>query len=162
MRLIATLAIALSAALAAPVAAQDGKPNPDADQTINFADGDAQMNAAIAEAQASLPTWLAVLANPPRGVSDLTFKFPLEGYEHIWVADVRREGNMLTGQLANNPQAPGWTLGDRVRVPLSDVTDWGYWDADGVGVGFYTIRVMLDYMSPAEVRAVRQAYGWTE
>lgn len=159
MRLILTLALALSATLAAPALAQV-KPNPDADQTINFSDGDAQMNAAIAEARASLPTWLAILADPPRGVSELTFKFPLEGYEHIWVANVRRDGDMLTGQLANNPQAPGWALGDRVRVPLSDVSDWGYWDADGVGVGFYTIRVMLDYMTPAEARAVRQAYGW--
>lgn len=160
MRPILPLALAALAVLATPLAAQQAKPNPDADETIAFAAADAQMNAAIAEAQAALPTFLAVLANPPRGASDISFKFPLEGYEHIWVANVRRDSEMLTGVLANNPEAPGWALGDPVRVSLSDVSDWGYWNAQGEGVGFYTVRVMLDYMSPAEASAVRAAYGW--
>ena len=160
MRPILPLALAALALLAAPVAAQEAKPNPDADPTIAVSAADAQMNAAIAEAQATLPDFLAVLANPPRGASDISFKFPLEGYEHIWVADVRRDGDVLTGQLANNPEAPGWALGDPVRVPLSDVSDWGYWNARGEGVGFYTVRVILDYLSSAEAQAVREAYGW--
>lgn len=159
---VLAVSAAVLALLAVPVAAQTAKPNPDADPTIEFTDTDPEMNAAIAEAQATLPEWLAILADPPPGVGDLTFKFPLEGWEHIWVANVSREGDMLHGQLANNPASRGWALGDWVSVPLSAVSDWAYWGADDRAHGYRTIRVMLGRMSPAEARAVREAYGWDD
>lgn len=147
--------------LATPLAAQkmpDG--NPDADEVVMIRSADEKMNAAIAEAQATLPRWLELLDDPPANIGDFSFKFPLEGVEHIWVGNVARDGDVLTGQLANNPHAPGWALGDAVRVPLSDVSDWGYWDAKGNSHGYFTIRVMLDYMSAEEAAAVRDYYGW--
>ncbi|MBT8427227.1 MAG: hypothetical protein KJO02_04275, partial [Erythrobacter sp.] len=79
----ASLAVAL---LFAPVSlsAQDAEGDP----IMEFESVDEQMNAAIANAQATAPRFLALLDNPPAGASTFVFKFPLEGYEHIWVGTV--------------------------------------------------------------------------
>ncbi len=152
--------IASFALLATPALAQKVQTNPGADAIIEFSDSDPAMNEAILQARAALPEFLAVLENPPDGTVGISFKFPLEGYEHIWVSDVYRVDDTLYGLLSNNPAAPGWALGDGVAVPISDVTDWTYGDASGVAHGAYTVRVMLDRMSPEDAEATRRAYGW--
>lgn len=147
--------------IATPLAAQKFEGgNEDADEVVMIRSADEKMNAAIAEAQRTLPQWLALLANPRGQAGDFSFKFPLEGVEHIWVTNVARDGDYLTGNLNNRPHSLGWALGDPVRVPLADVSDWGYWDGKGASHGFYTIRVMLDYMGAEEAAAVRDYYGW--
>ncbi|MBX7532752.1 DUF2314 domain-containing protein [Qipengyuania sp. 1XM1-15A] len=153
----ASLAAAL---LLAPVSlsAQDAEGDP----IMEFESVDEQMNAAIAEAQASAPRFLALLDNPPAGASNFVFKFPLEGYEHIWVGSVERDGDYLTGRLKNNPHAEGWKLGDVVRVPVTAISDWGYVDRTGVAQGYYTVRVMIDHMEPAMAAEVRRQYGWAD
>lgn len=164
-RLFAALFAGLAAALFLVAPANAQKPpagNADADDVVLVETADQKMNAAIARAQERLPEYLALLAEPPRGVGDFSFKFPLEGVEHIWVADVVRDGDFLIGRLNNNPYSPGWARGDPVRVPLSEVSDWGYWDDKGNSYGYFTVRVMLDYMSPAEAEAVSEYYGWDD
>ncbi len=136
--------------------------NPNADPVELVSDENAAMNAAIAEAQATLPEWLGVLENPPEGYENIVFKYPLEGSEHIWVDNVVRDGDVLTGTLSNNPVNGAYTLGDPVRVPLSDVSDWAYFDAGGVAHGYHTVRVLFDQMDPAEVAAIKQRFGWTD
>lgn len=154
------LAMAIAAT---PVAAQKQPAgNADADPIEWVEADDPAMDAAIAQAQATLPEWLGVLANPPRGYANIVFKFPLGGTEHIWVDNVRREGDMLHGTLANNPFQPGWAIGDRVSVPLADVSDWAYFDAAGVAHGYRTIVVLFSQMDPAEVAAIRRNFGWSK
>lgn len=153
-------AISFAAALlvaATPLAAQEA---PEGDPVMTVRESDERMNAATAKARETSGQWLSVLADPPAGTANITFKFPLEGYEHIWVGDVSRDGEYLAGALQNNPHSEGWRLGDRVRVPIADISDWGYVDPVGRAHGFYTVRVMLDYMSPEDAAAVREAYGW--
>lgn len=157
------LAVSLCAGLAlvsAPVLAQSKEPPPD--RVIETPFGDKEMNAAYAKAQDTLPEFLAVVDDPPEGVTDITFKYPLEGWEHIWVGNVRRYGNTLHGQLVNVPEAEGYEIGQRVVVPLGDVSDWGYRGADGVMRGHFTTRVLLKKVPPADAKALRDWLGWTE
>jgi len=155
--LLAAWALAMLAlAPIAPAYAQQEEGDP----IVEVESSDAKMNAAIAEANATLDEWLAVLENPPAGTNNIAFKFPLEGWEHIWVGSVVRDGDFLLGQLNNNPHADGWSIGDFVRVPLSDVSDWAYTDRNGYTHGHRTTRVLLDELDPAFAAEIRQSLGW--
>lgn len=157
MRIHTTLAAVAAALIAlAPVQAQEQEGDP----IVDVSTEDARMNAAIAEAQATLPEWLAVLADPPLGTQYIAFKYPLEGWEHIWVGNVRRDGDYLTGNLNNAPHSEGWSLGDPVRVSLSDVSDWTYTDAAGYTHGHRTTRVLFDQLPPEVVTDLKRQFGW--
>ncbi|QUL37021.1 DUF2314 domain-containing protein [Erythrobacter sp. JK5] len=155
--LLLALSIALAATPLAPTLAQDAsEPDPivEVDQT------DAAMNAAKDEARETLDQWLAVLADPPEGASDILFKFPLGGWEHIWVGNVARDGDTLTGNLANAPHSEGYAYGDPVRVPLTQVSDWTWRDATGYVHGHRTTRVLFDQLDPETVEAIKRDFGW--
>ena len=122
---------------------------------------DAAMNAAIAEAQRTLPQFLALLADPPAGAGDFSFKYPLAGWEHIWVEGIVRRGNRLTGRLANEPMEDGFRLGQRVKVPIKQVSDWAYRDARGVMQGHRTTRALLPQLDAATARGIRGDFRWT-
>lgn len=139
-----------------PAIAQDVEP----DEIMETSD--AEMDAARAQAQRTIGEWLAVLNDPPEGTGIIEFKYPLEGWEHIWVENVRRDGNVLIGTLANNPHSEGYRRGDEVRVPISEVSDWGYFDANEFMHGHYTTRTMLDRMDPAQAAEIREWFGWEQ
>ena len=157
-----TLAALAGALLLAPLSLAAQEQKPEGDPVVNVDEADAKMNAASQTARDTSPRWLAILADPPVGTTSITFKFPLEGYEHIWVGEVARDGDYLTGRLMNNPHAEGWRLGDAVRVPVSGISDWGYVDAVGRAHGFHTVRVMLEFMPPEQAERVRRSYGFTD
>lgn len=120
---------------------------------------DPAMNAAITEAQKTLPRFLAILDKPAPGTDMIGFKFPLGGWEHIWVDNVKRDGNFLTGTLANVPMQEEYQLGDAVKVPFKDVSDWAAF-VDGKMQGHYTTRVLLKQVTPEEAAAVKEQFGW--
>lgn len=128
----------------------------------NISKDDPQMRRAIAKAKQTLPQFLAALADPPPGYSDFIFKYPLAGWEHIWVDHVERHGNVLTGRLSNVPLDPAYRLGQQVAVPLDQVSDWSYRDANGVAQGQLTTRVILPQLDPDDAKAVRRAMGWAD
>jgi uncharacterized protein YegJ (DUF2314 family) len=121
---------------------------------------DPEMNAAIAEAQRTLPDFIAIVRNPPAGITAITFKFPLGGTEHIWVSDVKIYGDTFTGRLANVPLKPEHHQGDAVRVPFKDVSDWAYLSASGVMQGHRTTRVLLGRIDPEQAKQIRTYFGW--
>jgi uncharacterized protein YegJ (DUF2314 family) len=121
---------------------------------------DPEMNAAIADAQRNLPQFIAIVRNPPPGTQQIGFKYPLGGWEHIWVGDVSIDGNFLTGRLSNVPAQDGHAQGDSVRVAFSDVSDWAYRDASGRMHGHRTTRVLLPRLDPEQAAAVRQDFRW--
>jgi len=155
-RLLPLAALLLAAALPSAASAQ----NPAADPTIAIAEDDPAMDAAIAEAQRTLPEFLAVLADPPAGASDFTIKFPLGGWEHIWVSDLVLAGDRVTGTLANTPEQPDHRLGERVSVPLAEISDWGWRAPDGVMMGHRTTRVLFAELPDELVAAIREDFGW--
>jgi uncharacterized protein YegJ (DUF2314 family) len=141
--------------LAAPPAGEDEGP------VVNVRTDDPKMNAAIAEARRTLPEFLAALADPPPGVTGFSFKYPLAGHEHIWVDHVERRGDRLVGRLVDTPLEPGYREGQRVTVPIGQVSDWAYRDARGVMQGHRTTRVLLPHLDPAHRRQIREGFGWS-
>lgn len=160
-RILSPIFALLLLGMAPAPAPADGRPH-DALAVTPVSAEDQTMNAAIAQAQRTLPDFLRLLANPPAGSTGYAIKFPLGGYEHIWVEDVRLEGQVLVGTLANYPEQAGYSFGQNVRVPLAQVSDWSYRDAKGVMQGHFTTRVLLATMPKDEAAQVREALGWTQ
>ena len=120
------------------------------------------MNAAKAEARRTTAEFLTVLAKPPKGTTDIVFKFPLGGWEHIWVNNVKHLGGHLTGRLANTPEQPAYKEGDNVDVPITGISDWAYRDASGFTHGHRTTRVLLRRMDENQAAEIRQSLGWKD
>jgi uncharacterized protein YegJ (DUF2314 family) len=121
---------------------------------------DPEMNAAIAAARKNIPQFLAVLSTKDDNISDIGFKYPLGGWEHIWVANVRKEGAFLVGELSNEPAQEGYKIDDTVKVPLATVSDWAYRDKNGVMQGHYTTKVLLDRIDPQEAASIKESFKW--
>ena len=114
---------------------------------------DAAMSAAIAKAQASFDTFRAALTTPPAGAQNFSVKvgFPWgikDDREHIWLIEPKLDDTSVTGKVNNEPvDVMTLKLGQVVTAPLKDVSDWMYVE-NGVLRGGYTLRVLLDKMSP--------------
>jgi uncharacterized protein YegJ (DUF2314 family) len=154
---LAALALLIAAP---PLLAQSTTAAGTADKVIAVSDQDPAMNAAIAEARRTLPEFLRVVDRPPPGVRDVAFKYPLAGWEHIWVTNVSRHGQVLVGELDNEPQAEGFRIGQRVEVQLAQVSDWSYRGADGVMRGHRTTRVLLPRLPEEEAAQIKAWMGW--
>lgn len=142
---VTKMVLAAGVALAAPAAvlAQD--------DTVNFAADDAEMNAAIAEAQATLPLFLDhVVQDDGTAVEEAMIKvgLPAQGatgalIEHIWVGPFARmpDGSFI-GLLANEPVDLGdLEEGDEVEFTGDMITDWHLPSPAGAAWGSYTLRV---------------------
>ncbi|MCU0829538.1 MAG: DUF2314 domain-containing protein [Tabrizicola sp.] len=148
MRLKRLLIPAVIAALAltAPAVAQD--------PVIDYATDDPQMNTAIAEAQATLPLFLAHALDAQGKGSDVALVkvgFPTVDssemdVEHIWVSlFARHEDGSFTGMLANEPVALGdLRAGDEVAFTQAMISDWHMTAPSGLFWGSYTSRVMYE------------------
>jgi uncharacterized protein YegJ (DUF2314 family) len=123
------------------------------DEVIYVKSGDATMAVAIAKAQSSLESFRAVLAAPPAGAKSFSVKvgFPWgikDDREHIWLTEPKLAGATVTGTINNEPvDVTSLKLGQVVTAPLKDISDWMYVE-NGVLRGGYTLRVLLDKMSP--------------
>jgi uncharacterized protein YegJ (DUF2314 family) len=150
---IAALAMLVQPAIAEEQAAPD--------EVVEFSDQDAAMNAAIENARSTLPQFFAEFDAAPaqsRGAFTVKVGMPVEGggHEHIWVDNLRREGNQLIGALANEPNyMPGMHRGSRVVIDQALISDWSIHAPEGL-YGSYTTRVMLPYLDPGEAAQLRQ------
>ena len=79
--------------------------------------------------------------------------------EHMWLADVDFDGELVTGALFNSPS---WVTsvkkGDSVRVPLNTISDWIY-AISGAAFGGYTVNLMRSRMEPQERQEHDAAWG---
>src|SRR3984885_13366483 len=120
---------------------------------------DAEMNAAIARARDTLPTfWASHDAPKPTEVGHaLKVRFEVDAVvEHIWVTDVKglSDGN-YSGLLANEPSdLPGKDVGDQVEFKQIDVSDWMFMRNEKV-VGGETIKALLKSMPKEKADALR-------
>jgi uncharacterized protein YegJ (DUF2314 family) len=122
------------------------------DPVTPFAADDATMNGAMAEAQRTLPLFLANaldaegvgrdgtgvkvgMPTVPGGAMEL---------EHIWVTPFRLwPDGTLSGYLANEPVELGaLRQGDRVDFTQGQISDWSVVNLQGKLFGNYTSRVM--------------------
>jgi uncharacterized protein YegJ (DUF2314 family) len=127
--------------------------------TVGVRAADAEMNAAIARARDTLPTfWASYDAPKPTEVGHaLKVRFEVGAeVEHIWVSDVKKlsDGN-YSGRLANEPSdLPGKDIGDQVEFKQIDISDWMFMRNEKV-VGGETIKAILKLMPEEEADAMR-------
>ena len=127
--------------------------DPPQDEVIYVKSGDRTMAAASAKAQATLESFRAVLAAPPAGAKSFSVRVGFawgikDDREHIWLTEPKLEPATVIGTINNEPvDVTSVKLGQVVTAPLKDVSDWMYVE-NGVLRGGYTLRVLLDKMSP--------------
>jgi uncharacterized protein YegJ (DUF2314 family) len=135
------------------VAAQDRSPIVDVRTT------DPEMNAAIARARGTLPTfWASYEAPKPSETGhSLNVRFSTrKGGEHIWIAEVKKLPNgAYSGFFANEPRdLPGKRAGDPVKFSEADISDWMFM-RNGKIVGGETIKPTLKSLPKADADALR-------
>jgi uncharacterized protein YegJ (DUF2314 family) len=119
---------------------------------------DAEMNAAIAHARDTLPTFWASYDAPKPTESGhcLKVRFAGDGYvEHIWMADIEKlpDGN-YSGRFGNEPSDALGDIFDQAEFDEADITDWMFMRNDKI-VGGETIRVVLKQMPKEDADKLR-------
>ncbi|MEO6843059.1 MAG: DUF2314 domain-containing protein [Bradyrhizobium sp.] len=127
---------------------------------VKVTSADADMNAAIARARDTLPTfWASYDAPKPSETGHgLKVRFAVgpDRFEHIWISDVEKlpDGN-FSGRCANQPSdLPGKNEGDQVEFKQADITDWLFIRNEKI-VGGETIKLLLKSMPNEEADAMR-------
>jgi uncharacterized protein YegJ (DUF2314 family) len=120
---------------------------------ISVSENDAEMNAAIARAQETLPEFIRRVQSPPPGQTALSLKARFEqggAVEHMWIDDVSYDGQVFTGTLGDHPEfVTNVHEGQRVVIPPERVSDWMAIENDRL-IGGTTVRVLWNRMSPEE------------
>ena len=129
-------------------------------EVIPVPETDAEMNAAIARARATLATFWASY-DAPYSTEDghclkVQFTYATNRFEHIWMAEVKEmEPGRYSGRFANDPRdLPGKHAGDAAEFTEADITDWMFLRNDKI-VGGETMRPLLKSMPKADAEALR-------
>jgi uncharacterized protein YegJ (DUF2314 family) len=146
---ILTLVVAavLTSAHVQPASAQGGP-------IVNVPDADAEMNAAIAKARATLPTFWRSFEKPGKCEEQFVLKVYFQvnrpggpRRSHVWVESIERFANgRLAARLSNDPRHFEGKAGDRVEFDSEQISDWMF-KRDGKIVGGETVRVLLPRMT---------------
>ncbi|WP_298103185.1 DUF2314 domain-containing protein [Bradyrhizobium sp.] len=126
---------------------------------INVRAADAEMNAAIAHARDTLPTfWASYDAPKPTEYGHcLKVRFAGDGYvEQIWMADVEKlPDGKYSGRFGNDPDnLPGKNIFDQAEFEQADITDWMFMRNEKI-VGGETIKLLLKSMPKETADAMR-------
>ncbi|OKO76558.1 hypothetical protein AC629_32695 [Bradyrhizobium sp. NAS80.1] len=135
------------------VAAEDRSP------IVDVCTTDPEMNAAIARARGSLPTFWASYDAPKPSETGHSLKLHFSTRrrgEHIWIAEVKKLPNgAYSGLFANEPRdLPGKRAGDEVKFSEADISDWMFM-RNGKIVGGETIKPTLKSLPKADADAIR-------
>jgi len=122
---------------------------------ISVAADDPEMNAAIQEAQDTLPLFIAALQAPTVTQTYFAIKvsFPygeVNEAEHEWASELSYTDGQFAGILDNEPVfITDIHLGDQVAASSEEISDWMIVD-DGRLLGGFTLHVLRDQMSEDE------------
>ncbi|WP_425615664.1 DUF2314 domain-containing protein [Anatilimnocola sp. NA78] len=116
---------------------------------IAIPDDDPAMMAAVAEAKARWPEFVAAFESRDRNVDhQFNVKGPIGtkgDQEFIWIKVSSIEDKVIFGTLGNDPaRVPNLKLGDRVRFEISQLNDWIYL-LEGEMIGGFTVKVISEY-----------------
>jgi uncharacterized protein YegJ (DUF2314 family) len=127
---------------------------------VKVTSADVDMNAAIARARDTLPTfWASYDAPKPSETGHgLKVRFAVgpDRFEHIWMSEVEKlpDGN-FSGRFANQPSdLPDKNEGDQVEFKQADITDWLF-IRNGKVVGGESIKLLLKSMPKEQADAMR-------
>lgn len=134
---------------------------------------DAAMNEAMEKARETFPAaWLEIQKDGSRIIPALSMILvkahfsdqtqlgsKADDIEHMWVEDFTFDGKEITGTLASRPgKLKSVKEGDKVRFPLSRLSDWSY-AADGKVQGAFTVKLLHSRMSAEEKKRHSEATG---
>ena len=114
------------------------------DPTIDVANEDAEMNAAIAEARATLNQFFDAFENPKPNQRHFLLKARFEddaASEHIWLADLNLSVLPATGTVANEPGIKSLKFMERVKFSPTQITDWMF-EENGHVIGAFTTKLL--------------------
>jgi len=117
---------------------------------------------AQAEARSTLPAFFDRLERPQSGDLDFMLKFRLRSggkAEQIWAEQIAKDGDRLSGRLANPPRLRGYSEGQEVEIPREDILDWGYRQG-GVMQGHFSTRVLMPQMPRKVAAHICRRFGW--
>lgn len=125
---------------------------------------DQGMKAAIAKAKNSSADFIRAFHEHQPGTSDFYVKKPYatpsKGHEHIWVNVTGESNGVFTGLVSNRAEETKEVkMGDVVFVKVSEISDWRYLNGNQL-VGGYTIRYLVDKMSPKEKMSFLKEAGF--
>jgi uncharacterized protein YegJ (DUF2314 family) len=127
---------------------------------VKVTSADVDMNAAIARARDTLPTFWASYDTPKPSETGhgLKVRFAVgpDRFEHIWMSEVEKlpDGN-FSGRFANQPSdLPDKNEGDQVEFKQADITDWLF-IRNGKVVGGESIKLLLKSMPKEQADAMR-------
>lgn len=132
------------------------------DPLTSFSENNTAMNAAMSEAQSTLPAFLdKTTDNEGYSVGNVSIKVAFDtamGTEIIWVGPFAWDGqDRMIGLLRNQPNfMDGFNVGDRVDFDTSMVRDWSVVADDGTMFGNYTTRVMIPELDAATAQRLLQ------
>ncbi len=130
------------------VTKMNGEPN-----MFDVQENDADMDRATRRARQTVGKFIAALQHPTSTQRDFQVnKLFIRGDhgEHIWLSNVKFEGNRFHGIVDNKPNnLPGLKIGAKASVNPDEISDWSYVD-NGQLVGGYTIRVLYSELTPQE------------
>ena len=124
--------------------------------------GDPEIAAAADQAKASLPDFLRRLERPGPGETDFMVKFRLrsgDDAEQIWAEELTKRDGRLHGRLANPPRTRGHSAGQEVKIPESDILDWGYRSGE-IMQGHFSTRALMPRMPKETAAHIRRQFGW--
>jgi uncharacterized protein YegJ (DUF2314 family) len=114
---------------------------------------DAELDAAIAQARASLKTFTDTIATPHADRTYVAVKVhfspPNEFPQDIWVDDVTYTDGVFRGNIGDDIPSMKLEVGERITIDEKDILDWMIVQ-DGKLIGGYTIRLAIRRMSADE------------
>lgn len=141
----------------------EGSQDYDAKGVVLISEDDAEMEAAMSHARATLEEFLSVMSAPPKGASGFKLKVEVSdsnGTEHFWVEPFSKTATGFQGTLANDPEiVANVKMGQTITFTKDQVSDWGY-VLDGKQIGSFTVCVMMKHVSDQEADTYRKDYGF--
>jgi len=139
-------------------ARRPGKPT-----VISVERDDEEMNGAMQKARQTVGEFIEHLANPKPSEERFSVKAKFaegDDVEHMWLGEVRYDGTMFHGTVANTPlHLKNVKLGDRHSLRAEEISDWMIIDGSRL-VGGYTIRVLFNRMPPEEKKQAEEECGF--
>lgn len=134
------------------------------DKVIMVDSADADMKAAIAKAQKTLPDFIERYRKVFPDVESYRLKVMVKdngNVEHLWVTPFRpTKDGRYEGLIANEPElVKNVKPGQLYQFSLSDVSDWGYVE-NGRQYGSYTVCALFKTMPKDEVDYYKKNHGF--
>ena len=132
------------------------------DEVVKVPQDDPDMAAAIRNARATLPDFLALARAPRSSTNGFSVKVAVRDgglTEYFWVVEFESKGGRYSGRVNNRPRTVhNVTFGQVITFLETDIVDWTYLDNQKMK-GNYTTCAIAKREPGAEAVAFAKLYG---